>query len=78
MRLVEAARDAEETQGARLKLDFLAKARPLAMHPDYAPRIKFTAVKDRPEKPGPALIQFKNAGVVYAEALIQPNLIGAE
>ncbi|MFF1633947.1 hypothetical protein [Leifsonia sp. NPDC058248] len=78
MRLVQEARDAEESEGGRLKLDFLAKARPLAMHPDYAPRIKFTKATTDNSRPGPALLQFKNAGVVYAEAIIQPYLIGVE
>ena len=72
--LIEKARSAEAGPPARVKLDWFAKARILGRD-DFPPITKFTAT-DNPNKTGPAYLSWADRdGKLYAEALIQPNMV---
>jgi hypothetical protein len=72
--LVEKARDAEAgTPEARLNLEWFSKVKLFgARH--LTPLVKFTKT-DNPNKPGPVYLAWSDDGAVYAEAIIQPNLM---
>ena len=75
-RLFVPARASDAVSGAHVNLDFIAKARTLAI-PGYPPNLKFTTSAN-PDKPGPLLITFekgeRGARETYAEVLVQPAL----
>ncbi|GAA4176411.1 hypothetical protein [Gryllotalpicola koreensis] len=73
-KLLDQARAAEiSSEPKLLKLAFLNKARALSLDGAETPRLTFTKGTN-PNKPGVVILDFENAGKVYATALIQPNL----
>lgn len=74
-RLVHAARVALAAGPSPINLDFLADARNLATALTDVPTIHYTGGDD---KPGPALLDFWEGGVLRATALIQPSKVEAD
>lgn len=71
-RIVLAARVAPTSAPTPVNLDFLADARNLATTLTDVPTIRYTGGDD---KPGPALLDFWEGGVLRATALIQPSKV---
>jgi hypothetical protein len=75
-KLFVGARESASVAGARVNLDFIAKAKILGSRYE-APTLKFTTGSN-PDKPGPLLLTFEKGDrgnrEITAEVLIQPNL----